>query len=262
MFEGYIDKDHIEFINKWTFKEDEIEYHVFFEGRIYNILSLIIMNLEYKKQDIRKSLFELFEKYHFDFKKLNNSLNGDYCLVIVKEINNIVKEVWMSTDHIGNKDLYFYTGGEEGTAIRFSTSMFEGAYTMPPGHMSHLIVDNVIEKEINLEYDMTEPGKIYTEIDNILTITRFALMCIIEKRIEYIKSIGKKVIILNKGSLQDELLIAITPEAEVIESDSPVTQGVFMLSETDYIYPFLDKTYIRLLKRISISEEEIIKRML
>lgn len=262
MFEGYIDKDHIEFINKWTFKEDEIEYHVFFEGRIYNILSLIIMNLEYKKQDIRKSLFELFEKYHFNFKKLNNDLNGDYCLVIVKEVSNNVKEVWMSTDHIGNKDLYFYTGGEEGTAIRFSTSMFEGAYTMPSGHMSHLVVDNVIEREINLEYDMTEPGKIYIELDNILTITRFALMCIIEKRIEYIKSIGKKVIILNKRSLQDELLIAITPEAEVIESDSPVTQGVFMLSETDYIYPFLDKTYMRLLKRISISEEELIKRML
>jgi hypothetical protein len=265
MFEGYVDKDNIEFINKLTiYREDNTEYHVFFEGRIYNILSLIIMNLEYKKRDIRKTIFYLFEKYHFDFKLLNNDLNGDYSLVIVKEVNNKVKEIWMSTDHIANKILYFYTGGEDGTMIRFSTSEFEGSYIMPESHMSHLELNNdgVIQREINKDYDMTQPGKTYTEIENILTIARFALLCIIEKRIDYIKSIDKKVVILNKGSLHDKLLISITPEAEIVDVDSPVTQGIFMLSDNDVIYPFLDKTYMRLLKRISITEEELIKRLL
>jgi hypothetical protein len=266
MFEGYIDKDNIEFINKVTYKDEmDTEYHVFFEGRIYNIFSLIIMNLEDKKRDLRHTLFELFEHYHFDFKRLNNDVNGDYCLVIVKEVNNKVTDVWMSTDHIGHKKLYFHTGGENGTLIRFSTIDIN-KYLMPPGHMSHLTINNegVISKEINTEYDMTAPGKIYTDVENIVTIARFALGCIIDKRIEYIKGIGKDVVVVDNGTFYDKFLVSITPDVLVDnteyrkEFDSPA----FMLDYgNDFIYPFLDKTYMRLIKRITISQRDLVKRL-
>lgn len=223
------------------------------------------MNLEDKKRDIRQTLFELFDHYHFDFKRLNNDLNGDYCLVIVKEVCNKITDVWMSTDHIGHKKLYFHTGGEDGTLVRFSTTDLS-KYIMPAGHMSHLTLnpEGVISKEINTEYDMSAPGKIYTEIDNILTIARFAIDCIIEKRIEYIKSIGKEVVVNDSGTLYDKFLVSIVPEVLVDnneyskEFDSPA----FMLDYgNDFIYPFLDKTYMRLIKRITISQRDLIKRL-
>ncbi len=85
------------------------KYHIFLKGRIYNLLSLSITFVDDDKQDIRKTIFELFEKYNFNFKKLNYELNGDYALVIGKECEGKLTEIWMSTDHIGNVKLYYRT---------------------------------------------------------------------------------------------------------------------------------------------------------
>lgn len=219
------------------------------------------MNLEDKKRDIRQCIFELFEHYHFDFKRLNNDLNGDYCLVIVKEVNNKVTDVWMSTDHMGNIRLYFHSGGEDGTLIRFSTVNLN-KYIMPAGHMSHLKVNNegIISMEINTEYDITEPGKIYTEVNNVLTIARFALMCIIENRLDYIKNRGYDLVMVERDTIYDDLVKKIIGE-EVKTVEGDVDSPAFVIPQ-GYIYPLLDKTYIRFLKRICISEKDLVKKLL
>ena len=262
--EGYIEGDHIELINKFTVSYIKETYHIFFKGRIYNLLSLSITFVHDEKQDIRKTIFELFERYNFNFKNLNDALNGDYALVIIKEVDNAIKEIWMSTDHIGNVKLYYFT---QGNKIRFSLRPFETADTafvrdplvMPGGFMTHLRLDNEgnIKEEIFMEYEEEYIGDRITDLRSAYVLIGFTLDCIIEKRLKYTKKVYKG------ESMEDKYILKLVSNEdieEVEEKGKNVISGKYEGEEG--IYPFYDKTFLRLMSRVEESiREELFKRL-
>ncbi len=300
--EGYIEGDHIELIDKFTVSYRGDNYHIFFSGRIYNLLSLSITFVDDDKQDIRKTIFELFERYDFNFKSLNGALNGDYALVIIKEANDKLIEIWMSTDHIGNIKLYYltqspsapfsgalgssasqtgagYLTGKIPQIIRFSLKPFEDAFIMPGGFMTHLRLDNEgnIKEEIFMEYEeeynpvlcfaRSSKGAIgagnssdmIRDLSNAYVLIGFSLDCIIEKRLKYTKKIYKG------ESREDKYIMKVArifneDIEEVEEKGKNVISGNYEGEEG--IYPFHDKTFLRLISRVDESiREELFKRL-
>ena len=266
--EGHIEGDHIELINKFTVAYRGDNYHIFFKGRIYNLLGLSITFVDDDKQDIRKTLFELFERYDFNFKILNDALNGDYALVIIKEANDKLIEIWMSTDHISNVKLYYWT---QGNTIRFSLRPFEtgpmfARDPMPRGFMTHLRLDNEgnIKEEIFMEYEEEYNSKgagsdMIRDLSNAYVLVGFSLDCIIEKRLKYTKKVYKG------ESKEDKYIMKVArifneDIEEVEEKGKKVISGNYEGEEG--IYPFHDKTFLRLMSRVDESiREELYKRL-
>jgi asparagine synthetase B (glutamine-hydrolysing) len=280
--EGYIEGDHIELINKFTVSYRGDNYHVFFKGRIYNLLSLSITFIDDDKQDIRKTIFELFERYDFNFKRLNGALNGDYALVIIKETSGNITEIWMSTDHIGNVKLYYLIKGPG--KIRFSLRPFETgspevpdtSFIMPGGFMTHLRLDNEgnIKEEIFMEYEEEynpvlgagnpaigagNSSEMIRDLSNAYVLIGFSLDCIIEKRLKHTKKVYKG------ESREDKYIMKVArifneDIEEVEEKGKKVISGNYEGEEG--IYPFHDKTFLRLMSRIDESvREELYKRL-
>lgn len=260
--EGYIDKDHIELINKFSVEDPstrepvpQVRYHIFFHGRIYNLISLSITFVDDQRQDIRKTIFEVFEKYDFNFKKLNDALNGDYALVIVKEINEKIKEVWMSTDHIANIKLWWFT---KGSKIQFSLKEFEGAYLMPAGFMSNIRLneEGEIKEEIFMEYEEKGVfGPRVTDLSSAYVLVGFALDCIIEKRLKYTNKIFVGESVYDKYIMKVAKMYAKQDIQECSEGGPDVIRGVFNEAVEEGIYPFLDKTFMRLMSRVDEPDE-------
>ncbi len=256
------------------------KYHIFLKGRIYNLLSLSITFVDDDKQDIRKTIFELFEKYNFNFKKLNSALNGDYALVIGKEVTGKLTEIWMSTDHIGNVKLYYRVRGPgylaQGNNIKFSLKPFETgteppdkAFEMPGGCMLNLRLDNEgnIKEEIFMEYEEEcnpvlgagNPSDIIRDISSAYVLVGFALDYIIEKRLKHTKKVYKG------ESREDKYIMKVARVfnediEEVEEKGKKVISGNYEGEEG--IYPFHDKTFLRLMSRVDESiREELYKRL-
>ena len=257
------------------------KYHIFLKGRIYNLLSLSITFVDDDKQDIRKTIFELFEKYDFNFKKLNYALNGDYALVIGKECEDLgssgtgnLTEIWMSTDHIANVKLYYRVQGPgyQGNKIKFSLKPFETgpsetgpeapAFEMPGGCMLNLRLDDEgnIKEEIFMEYEEEYNCKdIIQDISSAYVLVGFALDCIIEKRLKHTTKVYKG------ESREDKYIMKIArifneDIEEVEEKGRKVISGNYEGEEG--IYPFHDKTFLRLISRVDESiREELYKRL-
>ena len=280
--EGYIDKDHVELINKFSVCTKDSTYHIFFKGRIYNLLSLSITYVDDDRQDIRKTIFEIFEKYDFNFKKLNYELNGDYALVIVREVSEKIVEVWMSTDHISNIKLWWRTGPEapdsKGSKIQFSLKEFEGSNSMPAGFMTNIRLNEEgdIREEIFMEYEesgsgdyspgppdpryrIPDPRHRIPDISSAYVLVRFALDCIIEKRLKYTNKIFVSESIYDKYIMKVARIFNEDIE-EVEEKGKKVISGNYEGEEG--IYPFHDKTFLRLMSRVDESiREELYKRL-
>jgi asparagine synthetase B (glutamine-hydrolysing) len=257
------------------------KYHIFLKGRIYNLLSLSITFVDDDKQDIRKTIFELFEKYNFNFKKLNYELNGDYALVIGKEVTGKLTEIWMSTDHIGNVKLYYRvqspsapfakqtgTGYRvQGNNIKFSLKPFETgpeapAFEMPGGCMLNLRLDDEgnIKEEIFMEYEEAgNSSEVIRDKSNAYVLIGFALDCIIEKRLKHTKKVYKG------ESKEDRYIMKVARVfnediEEVEEKGKKVISGNYDGEEG--IYPFHDKTFLRLMSRVDESiREQLYKRL-
>ena len=279
--EGYIDKDHIELINKFsvsmghcTYPVPWVRYHIFFHGRIYNLISLSITYVDDDRQDIRKTIFDVFEKYDFNFKKLNAALNGDYALVIVKEVNEKIVEVWMSTDHISNVKLWWFTGPEapdsKGSKIQFSLKEFEGSNSMPAGFMTNIRLNEEgdIREEIFMEYeeDYTS-GERIKDISAAYVLVGFALDCIIEKRLKYTNKIFVSESVYDKYIMKVAKMYSKDipdPRHRIQECTEPGPKVIRGLIENEAveegIYPFLDKTFLRLMSRID-EREELLRRL-
>jgi hypothetical protein len=237
------------------------------------------------KQDIRKTIFELFERYDFNFKSLNGALNGDYALVIIKEVSGNITDIWMSTDHIGNVKLYYrtqspsapfasqtgagYLKGKIPQIIRFSLKPFEDAFIMPGGFMTQLRLDNEgnIKEEIFMEYEEEynpvlgagNSSDMIRDLSNAYVLIGFSLDCIIEKRLKYTKKIYKG------ESREDKYIMKVArifneDIEEVEEKGKKVISGNYEGEEG--IYPFHDKTFLRLISRVDESiREELFKRL-
>jgi hypothetical protein len=251
------------------------KYHIFLKGRIYNLLSLSITFVDDDKQDIRKTIFELFEKYNFNFKKLNYELNGDYALVIVREVSEKIVEVWMSTDHISNIKLWWLTGPEvpdsKGSKIQFSLKEFEGSNSMPAGFMTNIRLNEEgdIREEIFMEYEETgsgdyspgppDPRHRIPDISSAYVLVGFALDCIIEKRLKYTNKIFVSESVYDKYIMKVARIFNEDIE-EVEEKGKKVISGNYEGEEG--IYPFHDKTFLRLISRVDESiREELFERL-
>ncbi len=284
--EGYIDKDHVELINKFSVEDPGsslktrdctypgVRYHIFFHGRIYNLISLSITYVDDDRQDIRKTIFEVFEKYDFNFKKLNTALNGDYALVIVKEVSEKIVEVWMSTDHISNIKLWY---SSKGSKIQFSLKEFEGSNSMPSGFMTNIRLneEGEIKEEIFMEYEeeytsnerIPDPRHLISDLSTAYVLVAFALDCIIEKRLKYTNKIFVSESVYDKYIMKVAKLYSRGEDVKNIEECTEpgpkVIRGLIENEVTDEgIYPFLDKTFMRLMSRVDNSiREELLRRL-
>lgn len=263
--EGHIEGDHIELINKFSVEEKDATYHIFFKGRIYNLISLSITFVDDQRQDIRKTIFEVFEKYDFNFKKLNAELNGDYALVIIREVNEKIVEVWMSTDHISNIKLWLRSKGSQ---IQFSLKEFEGSNSMPAGFMTtiRLNEEGEIKEEIFMEYeeDYTS-GPTISDLSAAYVLVGFALDCIIEKRLKYTNKIFVSESVYDKYIMKVAKMYSGGKDVKNIEECSEhgpnVIRGLIENEVSEEgIYPFLDKTFLRLMSRV-YEREELLRRL-
>ena len=85
-------------------------YIVMCNGEIYNYKQLLSLYLP--EREVRNdidSIYYLFEHFHFHFAKLNEALNGEYALVIIKFVDDEIKTMWMSTDTSSVRPLFVYT---------------------------------------------------------------------------------------------------------------------------------------------------------
>lgn len=87
--------------------EEDTYYYVMCNGEIYNYEALCKQHLDKVTLNDTSSIYPLFEAFDYDFTRLNNELNGEYALVILKFVNNALSDCWMSTDSYSVRPLLF-----------------------------------------------------------------------------------------------------------------------------------------------------------
>ncbi len=81
-------------------------YYVLCNGEIYNYKELCNQyNIQKPLNDV-DSIFKLFQVFNYDFTRLNNELNGEYALSIIKYNNNKPEFIWFSVDNSSVRPLF------------------------------------------------------------------------------------------------------------------------------------------------------------
>lgn len=81
-------------------------YYVLCNGEIYNYKELYNQyNIQKPLNDV-DSIFKLFQVFNYDFTRLNNELNGEYALSIIKYNNNKPEFIWFSVDNSSVRPLF------------------------------------------------------------------------------------------------------------------------------------------------------------
>lgn len=95
-------------------------YYVLCNGEIYNTEELCI-NYNINHNDLLNDIdiiYRLFKVFDYDFKKLNDELNGEYALTIIKYSKNIPVYIWLSVDNCSVRPLFINI---DNNAIIFSS---------------------------------------------------------------------------------------------------------------------------------------------
>ncbi len=95
-------------------------YYVLINGEIYNYIELCNKYNLIKQSNDSSIIFPLFRELNYDFHKLNNELNGEYALSIIKYSNNKLSHIWMSVDLCSVRPLFYVVDNEEGV-VAFSS---------------------------------------------------------------------------------------------------------------------------------------------
>ncbi len=88
---------------------DKETYYVLCNGEIYNYTSLSILYCDKKPKNDVDVIYHTFSKLHYNFNLLNNILNGEYALSIIKFLNNKLHTVWLSVDSSSVRPLFVYS---------------------------------------------------------------------------------------------------------------------------------------------------------
>ena len=75
-------------------KDGNLIFDLYLKGKIYNLE--------------KDKIHDKFKEYNYSFSKLNNSLNGEYCLVILKYEESKLRHVYISVDYSGVNSVYYF----------------------------------------------------------------------------------------------------------------------------------------------------------
>jgi asparagine synthase (glutamine-hydrolysing) len=90
----------------FIYENKNISYYVLCNGEIYNYKELCNQyNIQNPLNDV-DSIFKLFQTFNYDFTRLNNELNGEYALSIVKYNNNKPEYIWLSVDNSSVRPMF------------------------------------------------------------------------------------------------------------------------------------------------------------
>jgi asparagine synthase (glutamine-hydrolysing) len=137
------------------YKNENDVYYILCNGEIYNYKSLAIRYLNKEYSNDTSVIYPLFEAFDYDFIRLNNELNGEYSIVIIKVVNNSLKECWMSTDPLSVRPLFVSSSKDN---ITFS-SLLLGISNTPSIEKRNVIR---LQGGWMLHFIIKE-GKVYTE---------------------------------------------------------------------------------------------------
>jgi asparagine synthase (glutamine-hydrolysing) len=173
-------------------------YHVLLDGEIYNNETLC---KRYLDKITYNSIYPLFERFHYDFNKLNNEINGDYSLAIIKVVNNELTDCWISVDNLSIKPLFIYSDKD----IVVFSSLLSGLITnmidknkiikLSGGDAIHFTFkDKKVYSELFNTYkkDISNEGLLnpLLNIDDIKLQLNFTLVSSIMRRLNTDKEIG------------------------------------------------------------------------
>jgi len=90
----------------FVYEKSDTTYYVLCNGEIYNYKELCNQyNIQKPLNDV-DSIFKLFQVFNYDFTRLNNELNGEYALSIIKYNNNKPEFIWFSVDNSSVRPLF------------------------------------------------------------------------------------------------------------------------------------------------------------
>jgi asparagine synthase (glutamine-hydrolysing) len=221
-------------------------------GEIYNYDTLCKRFLDVITPNDISCIYPLFQAFDYDFKKLNNELNGEYALVILKVINNVLSDCWMSTDPYSVKPLFVCSDKDY---IVFS-SLLLGISKSPNidktkvrrlggGEMIHFTFkDFCVYDEYSSYYqpDISNVGLLnpLTKIDEIKPQLVFSLDSAIVRRLNGDRPIG----CLLSGGLDSSLVAAIACRELKERGQKLRTFSIGMTGGTDLYYARMVAEYI------------------
>jgi asparagine synthase (glutamine-hydrolysing) len=200
--------------SKNIYNVNDTYYYVLFEGEIYNREALYQRYLNGYTNNIIYPLFELFD---YDFNRLNNELNGDYSLAIIKVVSGNLTDCWLSVDQLSIKPLFVYSDENH---VAFS-SLLSALINTPNINKSKVLKlsggdslhftfkHNKVYSELSTNYkkDISNEGLLnpILNIDEIKTQLVFSLQSSVIRRINTDKEIGCFL----SGSLDSSLIASI-----------------------------------------------------
>jgi asparagine synthase (glutamine-hydrolysing) len=221
-------------------------------GEIYNYETLCKRFLDIITPNDTSCIYPLFQTFDYDFKKLNNELNGEYALVILKVINNKLSECWMSTDPYSVRPLFICC---DKNYIVFS-SLLLGISNSPNidktkvrriegGGMLHFTFkDDCVYDEYSSYYqtDISHVGLLdpLTNIDEIKPQLVFSLQSAVIRRLNSDRPIG----CLLSGGLDSSLVAAIACRELKEKGKKLRTFSIGMTGGTDLYYARMVADYI------------------
>ena len=141
-------------------------YYVLINGEIYNYKELCKEYDLFPYTNDSSIIYPLFKKLNYDFHKLNNILNGEYSLTIIKYEtrgldykNNTLSSIWMSVDLCSVRPL-FYCIDTKNNVVAFS-SLLKGLTSI-----SSFLIDHTKIKRLDggeYVYITFKDNKINTE---------------------------------------------------------------------------------------------------
>lgn len=232
--------------------EKDTYYYVMCNGEIYNYETLCKRFLDAITLNDTSCIYPLFQAFNYDFKKLNNELNGEYSLVILKVINNKLSECWMSTDPYSVRPLFICSDKEY---VVFS-SLLLGISKSPNidktkvrrlggGEMIQFTFkDGVLYSEYSSSYqtDLSQVGLLnpLTKIEEIKPQLVFSLESAVTRRLNSDRPIG----CLLSGGLDSSLVASIACRELKEKGQKLRTFSIGMTGGTDLYYARMVADYI------------------
>ena len=75
-------------------KDGNLIFDLYLKGKIYNLE--------------KDKILDKFKECNYSFSKLNNSLNGEYCIIILKYEESKLRHVYISVDYSGVNSVYYF----------------------------------------------------------------------------------------------------------------------------------------------------------
>ena len=153
----------------FIYQDHDNVYIILVNGEIYNYNELIdYYDLTVDNNSDCAVIYPLFKKLLYDFKSLNNILNGEYSLAIIHLNNDILQNIYISSDPLCVRPLFYYY--DKNSRIFGFSSLLSGLSNFNNvkrlNQNEYIIYDNINN---NLQFDTIKYISYNTEYSSLLS---------------------------------------------------------------------------------------------